>query len=115
MVQDRNNATSLFLGPARFLNHECKNANAKLQPLGRAGMEVIAVRDIQVGEEITVSYGDHYFDDDECRCKTCDKRLNVLTALIVGELVCRTCGGQFPGNATLECPNCRRHLKIYRH
>lgn len=116
VVQDRNNATSLFLGPARFLNHECKKASAKLLPSGRAGMEVIAVRDIQVGEEITVSYGDHYFDDDECRCKTCDERVNyVSTAPIVGQPECRICCGQFPRDATLECPNCRRHLKIYGH
>lgn len=109
VVQDRNKATSLFLGPARFLNHDC-NANAKLLPSGLYAMEVIAVRDIQVGEEITVSYGDDYFDDDKCRCETCNE-----TASLVDQLVCTICRGQFPRDATLECPNCRRHRKIYGH
>ena len=42
-------------------------------------MKVRAIWDIYVGEEITVSYSDHYFGNDngncECCCKTCKKRL----------------------------------------
>jgi histone-lysine N-methyltransferase SUV420H len=37
-------------------------------------MEVVAVRDIEVGEEVTVTYGDNYFglDNGECLCKSCE-------------------------------------------
>lgn len=56
VVSSRNRAASLFLGPARFANHDC-GANAKLMTTGNAGMTIIAVQDIDIGEEITVSYG----------------------------------------------------------
>jgi histone-lysine N-methyltransferase SUV420H len=56
VVSSRNKSASLFLGPARFANHDC-GANARLMTSGTAGMEIIAVRDIEVGEEITVTYG----------------------------------------------------------
>ncbi|CAG8951689.1 hypothetical protein HYFRA_00005489 [Hymenoscyphus fraxineus] len=74
VVSSRNKAASLFLGPARFANHDC-GANAKLMTSGSAGMEIIAVRDIDIGEEITVTYGDNYFGEDncECLCNTCEK------------------------------------------
>jgi hypothetical protein len=184
IIQERGKATSIFLGPARFVNHECK-PNAILQRLGYTGMEVRATQDIQAGEEITVSYGDHYFDNDdgtcECRCKICEetqrngvvieesstkavlepsaelsigypvhhntrqklkrpcqtslenpginslqrvgKRArcaiqllpenHVLTRPRCDQSVCGICYGQVPRDATLECPNCRRNIKIY--
>ncbi|OBT68236.1 hypothetical protein VE03_02287 [Pseudogymnoascus sp. 23342-1-I1] len=73
VVSSRNKSASLFLGPARFANHDC-GANAELMRTGAAGMEIIAVRDIEVGDEITVTYGDNYFGEDncECLCKTCE-------------------------------------------
>ena len=70
----RRKTPSLFLGPARFSNHDC-NANAKLESRGNEGMFVIAVRDIEVGDEINVHYGDNYFGEDncECLCASCEK------------------------------------------
>jgi len=56
VVSSRNKSASLFLGPARFANHDC-GANARLMTSGSAGMEILAVRDIEIGDEITVSYG----------------------------------------------------------
>lgn len=56
VFSSRKKASSLFLGPARFANHDC-DANAKLSTCENAGMEIIAVRDIEIGEEITVTYG----------------------------------------------------------
>jgi histone-lysine N-methyltransferase SUV420H len=56
VVSSRNKSASLFLGPARFANHDC-GANARLMTTGKEGMEILALRDIEIGEEITVSYG----------------------------------------------------------
>lgn len=93
VVSSRNKTASLFLGPARFANHDC-GANAGLMTTGAAGMEIIAVADIEIGDEITVSYGmpipprvaillswltgltgDHYFGEDncDCLCQTCER------------------------------------------
>lgn len=76
VVSSRSKSTSLFMGPARFANHDC-NANARLVTRGSAGIEIIACRDIEVGEEITVTYGESYFGEDncECLCRTCEENL----------------------------------------
>lgn len=73
VVSSRSKSTSLFMGPARFANHDC-NANAALMTTSHAGIEIVATRPIAVGEEITVTYGDNYFGEDncECLCKTCE-------------------------------------------
>lgn len=73
VLSSRNRSAMLFLGPARFANHDCAS-NARLMTTGATGMEVIAARDIEVGEEITVSYGTQYFGEDncECLCKSCE-------------------------------------------
>ena len=74
VVSSRKRTPSLFLGPARFANHDC-NANARLDTTGSNGMQVVAVRDIEAGQQITVTYGENYFGDDnkECLCATCER------------------------------------------
>ncbi|KAH8902484.1 hypothetical protein BR93DRAFT_887166 [Coniochaeta sp. PMI_546] len=76
VVSSRTKSTSIFMGPARLCNHDC-DANARLVTRGQAGIEIIACRDIEVGEEITVTYGENYFGDDncECLCRTCETNL----------------------------------------
>ncbi|GJN77167.1 histone-lysine N-methyltransferase set9 [Purpureocillium lilacinum] len=76
VVSSRNKCTSLFMGPARFANHDC-DANAKLMTTSHAGIEIIATKPIEVGEEITVTYGESYFGEDncECLCQTCERNL----------------------------------------
>jgi histone-lysine N-methyltransferase SUV420H len=73
VISSRKKTRSLFLGPARFANHDC-DANAKLTTKGYDGMQIVAVKPISEGEEITVSYGEDYFGDDneECLCSTCE-------------------------------------------
>ncbi|KAI0014992.1 hypothetical protein F4780DRAFT_765981 [Xylariomycetidae sp. FL0641] len=73
VVSARNKCAALFMGPARFANHDCA-ANARLMITGQTGIEIVATRDIEVGDEITVSYADSYFGEDncECLCKTCE-------------------------------------------
>jgi histone-lysine N-methyltransferase SUV420H len=73
VVSSRNKCTNLFMGPARLCNHDC-DANARLVRRGQASIDIIACRDIEVGEEITVTYGENYFGEDncECLCRTCE-------------------------------------------
>jgi histone-lysine N-methyltransferase SUV420H len=74
VMSSRKKKPSIFLGPARFANHDC-NANAKLSTVGAHGMQVVAIQDIEVGDEITVSYGTDYFGEDncECLCSSCER------------------------------------------
>ncbi|KAF4989680.1 hypothetical protein FGRMN_8949 [Fusarium graminum] len=76
VVSSRSKCTSLFMGPARFANHDC-DANAKLMRTSHAGIEIVAARAIEAGEEITVTYGDNYFGENncECLCQTCENLL----------------------------------------
>ncbi|KAF2801329.1 uncharacterized protein BDZ99DRAFT_430156 [Mytilinidion resinicola] len=76
VVSSRKKTRSLFLGPARFANHDC-DANAKLSTKGPHGMQIVSVKNIEIGDEITVSYGDNYFGEDnqECLCATCERQL----------------------------------------
>ncbi|KAF1935756.1 histone-lysine N-methyltransferase SET9 [Clathrospora elynae] len=73
VISSRKKTRSLFLGPARFANHDC-DANAKLTTKGYDGMQIVTVKHISEGEEVTVSYGEDYFGDDnrECLCNTCE-------------------------------------------
>ncbi|KAH4045990.1 histone-lysine N-methyltransferase SET9 [Parastagonospora nodorum] len=75
VISSRKKTRSLFLGPARFANHDC-DANARLSTKGYDGMQIVAVKPINEGDEITVSYGDDYFGDnnEECLCHTCEDR-----------------------------------------
>jgi histone-lysine N-methyltransferase SUV420H len=76
VISSRKKTRSLFLGPARFANHDC-DANARLSTKGYDGMQIVAVKHIEVGDEITVSYGEDYFgeDNEECLCHTCEDRM----------------------------------------
>lgn len=63
----------LMLGPSRFVNHDC-DANARFSS-NRTGLKIIAVKNILVGEEITVTYAKSYFgkDNKDCLCATCER------------------------------------------
>ncbi|KAK7005611.1 hypothetical protein R3P38DRAFT_3038548 [Favolaschia claudopus] len=64
----------LFLGPARFVNHDCNN-NCELFREGKY-ITFRVLRPIAIGEEITAHYGDGYFGrkNRHCLCETCEKR-----------------------------------------
>lgn len=76
VISSRKKTSSIFLGPARFANHDCE-ANGRLKTTGLGGMEVVAARNIEIGEEITVSYGEGYFgpNNEECLCASCEAGL----------------------------------------
>ncbi|KAJ1999920.1 histone lysine methyltransferase Set9, partial [Coemansia sp. S85] len=64
----------LFLGPARFVNHDC-DSNCRFTALGSDAICFQALRTIEPGEEITTHYGSSYFGEGncECLCATCEK------------------------------------------
>ncbi|KAK1004427.1 histone lysine methyltransferase Set9 [Friedmanniomyces endolithicus] len=74
VLSSRRKRPSLFLGPARFANHDC-DSNARLNTSGPHGIHIVARRDIGVGEEITVEYGEDYFGEGngECLCGSCER------------------------------------------
>jgi hypothetical protein len=73
----KGNAAGLFLGPGRFVNHDC-DANTRFQTSEGREQKVgfVATRDIRRGEEITTFYGRDYFGENNelCLCRTCEGR-----------------------------------------
>lgn len=69
-----NGNANLLLGPARFVNHDC-NPNCLFSRKGRQ-ISLRAIKDIYPGQELTVTYAENYFGDQnkECRCVTCEIR-----------------------------------------
>ncbi|KAI0032472.1 hypothetical protein K488DRAFT_20531, partial [Vararia minispora EC-137] len=63
----------LFLGPARFVNHDCDN-NCELLRKGKL-ITFRVIKPIGPGEEVTAHYGDSYFgrNNRRCLCETCEK------------------------------------------
>ncbi|PVF93693.1 hypothetical protein CPB86DRAFT_89797 [Serendipita vermifera] len=68
------NVNHLFLGPARFVNHDCEN-NCDLIREGRY-ITFKVIKPIGAGEEITAHYGDDYFgkNNRRCLCASCEEK-----------------------------------------
>jgi len=78
VFNDKRKLNDLFLGPARFLNHDCE-ANCELTRQTFKGGTCISFRTkraILLGEELTVFYSKSYFGEgnSECMCATCESR-----------------------------------------
>lgn len=64
----------LMLGPLAYVNHSCRSNTVFVKKNDKVYAKVI--KDIAVGDEITINYGKHYFGDKncDCRCDQCRKK-----------------------------------------
>ncbi|GJJ73041.1 [histone H4]-N-methyl-L-lysine20 N-methyltransferase [Entomortierella parvispora] len=74
VIKTSRRGTNIFLGPARFVNHDC-DPNCAFVSRGAHTVYLKATKNIVPNEELTVYYDDNYFGENncDCLCATCER------------------------------------------
>ena len=76
MRSSRTSEQLLLVGPMRFVNSDC-NPNCEYDFSSSNGIAQLKVkRQIYPGTEILLEYGDEFFEQNQCRCLTCENILS---------------------------------------
>ncbi|KAK7099110.1 hypothetical protein V1264_003298 [Littorina saxatilis] len=74
---DRKKKSQLWLGPAAYMNHDCRPNCSFHATACTAAARLQVIRNIAAGDEIVLSYGDGFFTDEygnsSCECNTCEE------------------------------------------
>lgn len=75
LESSRYQPAAMLLGPARFVNHDCR-ANCQLFRPTNTSAYIETIRKISKEDEITLFYDPHYFGEsnEECLCLSCSTR-----------------------------------------
>ena len=76
MSSERSGKQLILLGPVRFVNSDCE-PNCEYDFSSDSGIVQLRVKKrLNPGDEVFVKYGPDFFELNECRCRTCQLRLN---------------------------------------
>ena len=100
----------VVVGTISFVNHDCQPNCKFVQEKGNK-VSLQAIRDIKLGEELTIFYGNDYFEREnkDCECRTCEGKLEGAFRKLKSGINSSLC--TVPFMPFLKCPSAMPFLK----